>query len=69
MTTTITALEHRLERLRKQSRCFDTRLLVLVLEAGQEIPAPTLATLRPGDQIIIEEIPAGYFGNLEDKEL
>lgn len=41
------------------------RMLVLALETGQDVPATVRATLRPGDRVLIEEIPPGYFGNLE----
>lgn len=64
--TTLARLTTKLERL-QQAPLFQPRLHVFVLEAGQELSAEQEAMIRPGDQVIIEETPVGYFG-LEDKQ-
>ena len=61
MTTTLTALEGKLERLIKQSSALQPKTWHLILETGQAIPEETRAKIRPGDQVIIREYPRGMF--------
>lgn len=39
-----------------------SRLWVFVCETGQDPTPAEWAQVRPGDKVLIEEIPVGYFG-------
>jgi len=61
MTTGLATLQSRLKHLQEQLEPA-SKLWVLVLEQGQEIPPAIQAQIRPRDRVVIEETPKGYFG-------
>ena len=64
MTTSIDALERKLDRLKKQSSIFQPRLYTFCLEDGDDIPANDRVKIRPSDQVVIRFYPRGLLGNI-----
>ncbi len=60
MTYSVKEQLRKVRRMRRELRP-KSRTLLCVVEQGEPVPEDIMQQARPGDTILVEEIPKGYF--------